>query len=53
MAGVGFGRNSGDSQTNARGQLQLRLRQWQADTNVAGVQGQDALARLPDEERKE
>jgi tetratricopeptide (TPR) repeat protein len=33
-------------------QLHQRLRQWQADASLGGVRGQDALARLPVEERK-
>jgi hypothetical protein len=37
--------------TNA--QVQMRLREWQADASLGGVRGKDALARLPDEERKQ
>jgi hypothetical protein len=31
----------------------VRLRYWQTDGALAGVRAQDALARLPDEERKQ
>jgi serine/threonine-protein kinase len=34
-------------------QLQLWLRDWQADARLSGVRDQDALTRLPVEERKE
>jgi serine/threonine-protein kinase len=34
-------------------EVRLRLRYWQTDGALAGVRAQDALARLPDEERKQ
>jgi serine/threonine-protein kinase len=43
--------DNGDAQTNA--QAQQRLRHWKADGDLAGVRAQDALARLPNEERKQ
>jgi serine/threonine-protein kinase len=41
----------GDAQTNAR--VRQMLRHWKTDGDLAGVRAQDALARLPDEERKQ
>jgi tetratricopeptide (TPR) repeat protein len=43
--------DNGDAQTNA--QARQRLRHWKTDGDLAGVRAQDALARLPDEERKQ
>jgi serine/threonine-protein kinase len=42
--------DKGEAQTNAL--ARLRLRHWKSDGDLAGVRAQDALARLPDEERK-
>jgi tetratricopeptide (TPR) repeat protein len=36
-----------------RAQVQLCMRQWQRDDDLAGVRGPVALARLPEEERKQ
>jgi tetratricopeptide (TPR) repeat protein len=41
----------GNAQTNAR--VRLWMRHWQHDGDLAGVRAGDALARLPDEERKQ
>src|SRR5262249_53720703 len=43
--------DNGDAQTNAH--LRQRLQLWQGDPDLAGVRAQDALGRLPDEERKQ
>jgi serine/threonine-protein kinase len=43
--------DSADAPTNARARQQLR--HWKADGDLAGVRAQDALARLPDDERKQ
>jgi serine/threonine-protein kinase len=40
-----------DAQTNA--QARQMLRHWKADGDLVGVRAKDALARLPDEERKQ
>jgi serine/threonine-protein kinase len=37
----------------ARAQVGQWLQQWQADPDLAGVRARDALARLPDEDRKQ
>jgi serine/threonine-protein kinase len=42
--------DDGNAQTNA--QIRQRLQLWQGDTDLAGVRANDALARLPDEERE-
>jgi len=39
------------AQTNA--QVRQKLWQWKADSSLAGVRARDALARIPDEERKQ
>jgi serine/threonine-protein kinase len=43
--------DNGNVQTNA--QVQQWLQKWQTDGDLAGVRSRDALARLPDEERKQ
>jgi serine/threonine-protein kinase len=42
---------SGNAQSNA--EVRQRMRDWQADYDLAGVRAKDALARLPDEERQQ
>jgi eukaryotic-like serine/threonine-protein kinase len=42
--------DDGDAQVNA--QIRERLQLWQGDPDLAAVRAKDALARLPDEERK-
>jgi serine/threonine-protein kinase len=42
--------DNGSAQTTAR--VRQKLRHWKADGDLAGVRAQDALARLPDDERK-
>jgi hypothetical protein len=37
----------------ARAQVRARLQRWRSDGDLAGVRGNDALARIPAEERKE
>jgi serine/threonine-protein kinase len=37
----------------ARAQVRARMQHWRSDADFAGVRGKDALARIPDEERKE
>jgi Flp pilus assembly protein TadD len=43
--------DNGDAQTNT--QTRQRLLHWKTDRDLVGVRAQDALARLPDEERKQ
>jgi tetratricopeptide (TPR) repeat protein len=43
--------DNGDAQTNT--QARQRLRHWKTDRDLAGVRAPDALARLPDHERKQ
>jgi hypothetical protein len=42
---------SGNAASNA--QARQKLRHWQIDGDLAGVRARDALARLPEEERKQ
>jgi serine/threonine-protein kinase len=51
LAWWGKALNKGGAQTNA--QAQMWLRHWQTDGDLAGVRAKDALARLPDEERRQ
>ena len=43
--------DEGSARINA--QVRRRVRNWQTDRDLAGVRTKDALARLPDEERKQ
>ena len=51
LAWWGKALDNGDAQTNA--QVRQQMRHWQTDGDLAGVRVKDALARLPDEERKQ
>jgi hypothetical protein len=51
LAWWGKALGSGGARTNAR--VREKLRQWQTDGDLAGVRARDALARLPNEERKQ
>ena len=43
--------DEGNAQINA--QVRQRLQHWQTDSDLAGVRARDALAQLPEEERKQ
>src|SRR5262249_53245217 len=49
---IGWGKalDNGNAQTNV--EVRRCMRHWQSDSDLAGVRGNDALARLPVEERK-
>jgi serine/threonine-protein kinase len=51
LAWWGKALDKGDAQTNARARQQMR--HWRTDGDLAGVRTREALARLPDEERKQ
>jgi tetratricopeptide (TPR) repeat protein len=51
LAWWGKALDRGDGRTSA--QVQQRMQRWQTDRDFEGVRARDALARLPDEERKQ
>jgi hypothetical protein len=48
-----WGKNLDNGPAQIDAEIRWRLKYWQADHDLAGVRAKDALARLPDDERKQ